>query len=58
MLTPVDKSNLLLESKMTYSVSLAEYEEALQKISNLESLQEISNHKIATLEEEINAIML
>jgi transposase len=56
MLIDTDKNNSLLESKLAYSVSLAEYEEALQKIQNLESLQQASNHRILSLEEEIKRL--
>jgi transposase len=54
MLTHTDNS--LLQSKLVYSVSLAEYEEAIQKNQNLEALLQASNHRITNLEEEIKRL--
>jgi len=56
MLTPTSQKDSLSESKLNYSVSLTEHEEALQKIKNLEVLQRESNNKITSLEEEVKRL--
>ena len=49
MLVSANQSN----SSLAYSVSLAEHEQALQKIRALEAQQQESNNRIANLEAEI-----
>lgn len=56
MLTQNGQIHAASESILAYSVSMAEHEEALTKIKALESLQQESNIKIASLEEEINRL--
>jgi predicted nuclease with TOPRIM domain len=56
VLTQTNQSNSLSESKLAYSVSMAEHETALSQIKQLESLQQESNIKITSLEEEIKRL--
>ena len=56
MLTTPNQNNSTLESNYVYSVSLAEHEQAIQKIKNLEALQQESNNKISNLEEEVQRL--
>lgn len=56
MLTQTSQINSLSESKLAYSVSIAEHEVALTQVKRLESLQQESKAEIATLKEEIERL--